>query len=587
MEKTLRPYQQEALNQLRNRLRETDDPLLVNASVGAGKSLIIAELLKIIEKANWRALCLTMNSTLIQQNAETYREQGGHPGIYCSGLGEKDTLAPVIFGSPHSIAKGIKGNKKIKEVRFNLIVIDEAHNINPDDNASMYMRILNHYGLQAQTEQYNYRIVGLTGTPYRGKSVSIVGAAQLFKEQVCSISTSWLIANDFLVPPVFGKPQVEAFDMKDIRTDSLGKFRNKDLEEAIYKNDRLTGQIIREVVSVVESGRNGAFIFSSTIPHAQECMRSLPPETSAIITGDTPHEKRKSILASAKQGHIKYLVNVATLLVGVDVPNFDVCAWLRPTESLTLYVQGIGRVLRLSPGKQDALVLDYAGNLERHGDLDDPIIVDAIKQQEKEKEYCMPCFDCGTLNTMHARRCVGYKDKDGNVLPRAFGVKAITKKGYTRCTHFFEYKECHHCETLNDKVARHCRECKTELIDPNNKLSQIGEHLIFDVLDAQYWTKRNTSSGTPSIFVRYRTMQAEVFESYYVSSEKAKYVFYGKFVKHHVPNPSSFFPYLDDIDKVDEMIYETPLKTPNQIICNVDNHNRYKVMRKVFFGSDM
>lgn len=880
MKKTLRPYQQEALNQLRVRLKETTDPLLVNASVGAGKSLIIAELLKIIEKANWRALCLTMNSTLIQQNAETYQEQGGHPGIYCSGLGQKDITAPVIFGSPHSIAKGIKANKKIKEVPFNLIVIDECfpagtlidnrniesllpgefvnsynhkknliekkkilnvqkrsapekfycirthyavtittenhpfyvqgkgyvcakelnpgdvlydnrsslhymrgnnkkcfkiskmeikknrgylsykwlrmefknkkrkffrknekkqsyaspgiqkqndlffkrnwsqtthpgrkwarinrttkkitgifghrmdsrmhykntfftqrwistslqsglrsqikkncyrnrrtfscnqetkrkrckknefikfirvesieihkrtnieklyphmqfdyvynlevednnnyfannvlvhncHNINPDDNASMYMRILNHYGLQAQTEQYNFRIVGLTGTPYRGKSVSIVGKEALFKEQVCSISTSWLIANDFLVPPIFGKPRVESFDMKDIRTDSLGKFRNKDLEEAIHRNERLTGQIIREVVSVVEGGRNGAFIFASTIPHAEECMRSLPPETSAIITGDTPHEKRKTILSAAKHGHIKYLVNVATLLVGVDVPNFDVCAWLRPTESLTLYVQGIGRVLRLSSGKQDALVLDYAGNLERHGDLDDPIIVDAIKQQEEEKEYCIPCFDCGTMNTMHARRCIGYRDKHGNVLPRGEGVKAVTKKGYSRCEHFFEFKTCDACETINDKVARHCRSCGCELIDPNTKLSEIGANHTLDVINAQYWTKKNVSSGTPSVFVRYLTKQGEVFESYYVSSEKAKYVFYGKFVKHHVRNSSDFFPYLTDPDKVDEMIYETELKTPNQIICNIDKNQRYKVMRKVFYGSDI
>ena len=587
MEKTLRPYQQEALNQLRVRLKETTDPLLVNASVGAGKSLIIAELLKIIEKANWRALCLTMNSTLIQQNAETYQEQGGHPGIYCSGLGQKDITAPVIFGSPHSIAKGIKANKKIKEVPFNLIVIDEAHNINPDDNASMYMRILNHYGLQAQTEQYNFRIVGLTGTPYRGKSVSIVGKEALFKEQVCSISTSWLIANDFLVPPIFGKPRVESFDMKDIRTDSLGKFRNKDLEEAIHRNERLTGQIIREVVSVVEGGRNGAFIFASTIPHAEECMRSLPSEHSAIITGDTPHEKRKKILAAAKQGHIKYLVNVATLLVGVDVPNFDVCAWLRPTESLTLYVQGIGRVLRLSQGKKDALVLDYAGNLERHGDLDDPIIVDALKQQDKEKEYCIPCFDCGTMNTLHARRCIGYRDKEGNVLPRGEGVKAVTKKGYNRCEHFFEFKTCDACETMNDKVARQCRGCGCELIDPNAKLSEIGESHTFDIIDAQYWTKKNYASGTPSIFVRYRTKQGDVFESYYVSSEKAKYVFYGKFVKHHVQNSSLYFPYLDDPEKVDEMIYETELKTPNQIICNIDSNKRFKVMRKIFFNSDI
>ena len=221
--KTLRPYQQEALNTLRKRLRETPHPLLVNASVGAGKSLIIASLLHIIEKANWRALCLTMNSTLIQQNAETYESQGGNPGIFCAGLGERNISSHVIFGSPHSVVQGIKKGKKIKDIPFNLIVVDEAHNINHLDRSSMYMRILNHYGLMAQADQYSFRVVGLTGTPYRGKANTIVGEDEYFKEEVCNISSSWLIDNGFLVPPLFQKTTVEGFDMKKIRVDNTGK----------------------------------------------------------------------------------------------------------------------------------------------------------------------------------------------------------------------------------------------------------------------------------------------------------------------------------------------------------------------------
>ena len=84
MKKQLRQYQKDCLTDLRTRLKDTDSPILVNASVGAGKSLIIAELLLTIEKAGWRALCLTLNSELIRQNVSTYQLQGGHASIYCS-----------------------------------------------------------------------------------------------------------------------------------------------------------------------------------------------------------------------------------------------------------------------------------------------------------------------------------------------------------------------------------------------------------------------------------------------------------------------------------------------------------------------
>ncbi len=191
--KQLRPYQQDVLDKLRKRLKETDYPLLVNASVGAGKSLIIAELLRIIERAGWRALCLTMNSTLIRQNADTYIAQGGHAGIYCAALGQKDTSEPVIFASPLSVRGSIKASGKFSKIPFNLIVVDECHNINFAEKDTTYMRIFNHYSMYAQQEGHKIRFVGLTGTPYRGKGHTIIGESLFFKEEVCSITAEWLI----------------------------------------------------------------------------------------------------------------------------------------------------------------------------------------------------------------------------------------------------------------------------------------------------------------------------------------------------------------------------------------------------------
>lgn len=561
--KQLRPYQQEALNKLRQRLKEKPHPLLVNASVGAGKSLILSELILGMERAGFHVLCLTLNSTLIQQNAETYQLQNGHGSIYCAGLKSKCCKNLVVFASPNSVCQGIRNKDEISTKPFNLIVIDEAHNINKHSKNSMYMRILNHYGFLAQQEQRPFRIVGLTGTPYRNKGESIVGVTQLFQEEVCNISTQWLIENNYLVPPKFGITRTEGFDFSELRIEKTGRFNHKDIENITTKNMRLTGKIMHEVVSVIESGRNGAFIFASTVKHAEECMRHLP-SNSAMITGNTKHEERKQILIAAKEGKIQYLVNVATLLVGVDVPNFDVCAWLRPTESLTLYIQGIGRVLRLHPSKTDCIVLDYAGNLDRHGDIDHPIINNALQPREDNaKDYCIPCYTCHTNNTIHARRCIG----------------VINNK---RCEHYFEFKDCPSCGIKNDITARHCRECGHELIDPNAKLRHGVITYELKVGKAEYWISVHGQNSYPVFNCKYTTNDKDVFECFMTNSERAKNVFYAKCIRLHFEKASLFYPYLQRLDMLQKLVAASTVKTPHTLICSKDEYGRYSVIKKLF-----
>lgn len=558
MIKTLRPYQHEALTKLRQRLKEVTHPLLVNASVGAGKSLILSELLLDIERSGWRALCLTMNSTLIEQNSETYRLQGGSPGIYCAALRSKDTHQPVIFASPHSIARSLP------DIKFNLIIVDECHNINHHDNNTMYMRILNHYGFKAQEKNYKYRVVGLTGTPYRGKAESIIGNEQYFKEEVCSISTSWLISNGYLVPASFGHRAADNYDYSKLRVNSMGNFNEKELQDIIDKNERLTGEIMREVTSIVEKNHRGAFVFAATRRHCEECARSLPDGKWAIITGETPHEERKEILGKAREGHIAYLISVNCLNVGVDVPAFDVAAWLRPTESLVLYTQGIGRVLRLYPEKKNSLVLDYAGNVERHGDIDDPIINAALQPtDENEKEYVIPCYTCGTNNTIHARRCIGHVNDE-------------------RCSHYFQFKECDKCQTQNDKTSRYCRECEAELIDPNTKLVKDNKTFELQVKSAHYWVTTLGENPSPVINIRYLTEYKDVFESFTTNTEKSKNITYAKFVRNHIKNPSQYYMGLHSLSRVKEMIFDTDVLTPNKIICIPDKYDRLQVIKKIF-----
>lgn len=559
MIKQLRTYQLEALTTLRKRLKEVTHPLLVTASVGAGKSLIIAELLLIMERVGFNALCLTLNSTLIQQNAHAYELQGGHAGIYCAGLHSKSFKEFVIFGSPHSVLQSIRNKEEISRKKFNIIIVDEAHNISPNDESTMFRRILNHYGRMAQEEQYSFRVVGLTGTPYRGKGISVAGKDQFFKEEVCNISTSWLISQGFLTKPVFGLTS-KSIDFSALRVNNMGQFNGKELQSVVDKNVRLTGEIMQELQQLE---CNGIFIFSSTKRHCEECARSLPDGTWAIITGETKHEDRAVAIQAAREGRLRYIISVGCVYVGVDIPFFDVCAWLRPTESLVIYTQGIGRVLRLHPGKIHARILDYAGNLERHGDIDDPIINEALQPKDPDDpDYCIPCFTCNTLNKVTTRRCIGQHNG-------------------RRCEHYFEFKACHQCGVENDIVSRQCRSCQAELIDPNTKLTRIkAETFTFTVQQATYGISQY--GNAPMINVCYICDKATVYESYFTNSEKARNITYAKFVRNHVDKASDYYMKMRSVSAMKQMIESPNLKTPKELTCTIDETGRYKIIKKVF-----
>lgn len=572
--KKLRPYQQEVLDTLRGRLKETDYPLLVNASVGAGKSLIIAELLRVVERAGWRALCLTMNSTLIRQNTDTYIAQGGHAGIYCAALGMKEIEPPIIFASPMSVRGSIKNSSRLSKIPFNLIIVDECHNINFNDRSTSYMRIFNHYSHLSQLLGHKLRFVGLTGTPYRGKRYTIVGEDLFFKEEVCAITAEWLIENSYLTPPVWGVCEKSLqYDFNKLKVNSMGKFNSNELKHALHKTPRLTAKIMTEVTELVKN-RKGAFIFASSVKHCQECVEWLPPEEAAVITGDTPDKLREHYIIQAKAGIIKYLVNVNVLCTGVDVPTFDTVVFVRPTESLVLYMQCLGRGLRLADGKTDCLILDYAGNLERHGDIDNPIINEALKPKDNDPEYCIECFECHTLNTLMARRCIGNPNNE-------------------RCNHWFEWKDCHGCGTNNDIVSRYCRSCKIELIDPNRNLKDKAsnqERFIFDVHETEYLL--SIFNGRPLFIIKYsvkgtsnKISYRRIHENFSLGSKKSRNFFYHTIVKKHFksyePSDKENFYDLEHMEYLKSVIQNNELYSPTKIECVEKNHS-LKVVKKHF-----
>ena len=363
----------------------------------------------------------------------------------------------------------------------NGILVHNCHMLNHLDHESSLMRILNHY----KRAYPPMRLMGFTGTAFRFNGKSIVGEDKVYKNQIGNITMMNLIKDKYLVRPKF----IEVADYIDfslLKAPPNGFFKGKDLTEILNKNPRKTHYIMTNLVNLVETHqRQGAFIFASTVEHVKECALSLPQDQTGIITGKTPTNERNDILTKARAGEIKYLVNVNVLTVGIDVPNFDIVCFVRPTESLVLFTQMIGRGVRLAPGKKDCWIYDAAMNLERHADWDDPIINEAIQAKPGDEDYIFPCVSCGTLNKMTARRCIGLRDDQD------------------RCEHYFEFKPCPECETQNDITARHCRQCKCEIIDPNEKL-EIGGYRVFRV-DQFTPTHEYTTCGKSVFTHRYFT----------------------------------------------------------------------------------
>lgn len=539
MKKVLREYQARAVTECMDALISSNQPVLLYASVGSGKSLMIATILLKMENLGKRALCLVNNSELVRSNAATYIDQGGSCSIFCAALKQKDYNAPIIFGSPLSIVNQL--TDEIGRINFNLIVVDEGHAIPYLNRSSAFMRILLHY----QQKNPTLRILGASGTNFRFKGSSIVGEECLFKKQVGNITVEELIDKKYLVSPSFTIAQ-DSMDFSIVKKNKEGTFKVKELEKVVKKSTKVTQVICEQLINIMTTEKRlGVFVFASTRLHALEIMSHLPPNESELILGYTPHYDRARILNKARAGKIKYLVNISVISVGVDVPAFDTIAYLRPTESLVLLVQTMGRGLRLSPltNKKDCKILDFAGNIERHQDWDNPIILNALKDTiHKDLPYEIKCPKCYVMNTSSSRRCIGVNNNE-------------------RCTYFFTWKECVKCKSPNDIAARFCRICNAEIVDPNSKLNTriLDRGFLLFVSKSSY-----TIRGTDNNFVvrvhykcfnEYNCVQY-ISETYYCNSDKSRNYFYGAFICKHFHKKDRIYHTLNKKEAVANLMNE-------------------------------
>ena len=363
---TLRPYQQEALDALDAHLRSGKGTSpCVAIPTGGGKSLVIAMAIK-RWRANYpalRACVLQHRKELVQQNSEEF--EGISPdcpvGIYAAALNRRDTEHDVLYASIDSIY-----NKADELAPFNVIIVDEAHRI-PLKGEGKYRKFID------ACRRWNPKliVVGVTATPYR-MAGPICHKDHILQELIYNASVAALIEDGFL-STLRTRRSARQPDLSKVRKVG-GDYVAKALSEQLDKTE-VVGQAVKELVGIINTEqRKSVVVFAIDIAHCQHISEELKKHGihAPYVTAKTAAGERDRIVEEFKAGRHRVLVNVNVYTEGFNAKQVDCVALLRPTLSKGMYVQMVGRGLRLYPGKADCLVLDFAHCIEEHGPIDAP-----------------------------------------------------------------------------------------------------------------------------------------------------------------------------------------------------------------------
>ncbi|HHG3569853.1 DEAD/DEAH box helicase [Vibrio parahaemolyticus] len=532
---TLRPYQADSVKAVIHYFRKHSTPAVIVLPTGAGKSLVIAELARL---AKGRVLVLAHVKELVEQNHAKYEGYGLKGAIFSAGLGRKETDQQVVFASVQSVVRNLDSFKN----QFSLLVIDECHRV-PDDKNSSYQKVITHL----RELNPGIKVLGLTATPYRlgmgwiyqyhTRGQVRTEESRFFRDCIFELPIRYLLDENFLTPARMMDAPVLSYDFSQLKPANTGRYKEAEMDMVIDKAKRATPQIVDQIIQYARE-RKGVMIFAATVRHAQEIHGLLPEGETAIVIGDTPTPERDAIIQAFKNSEIKYLVNVSVLTTGFDAPHVDLIAILRPTESVSLYQQIVGRGLRLSEGKNECLVLDYAGNSY---DLYQPEVGDP-KPDSTSEIITIPCPACGFNNNFW-----GKLDSNGFLLEH-FGRRC---QGYfededtgerEHCGYRFRAKYCGECGADNDIAARICHECDATLVDPDKKLKEalnLKDALIFECTEMDLSVFKS-NDGKSQLKVTYsgEPYQGEghalVHEFWSLNTKKQKQTFKDQFVRPHL-----------------------------------------------------
>ncbi|MBF0196339.1 MAG: DEAD/DEAH box helicase family protein [Planctomycetes bacterium] len=390
----LYPYQKELISNLYKIIRDGAKKILLYAPTGAGKTVIVSKVIQDANSKNRKILFLVHRNELVQQTMDTLSRFGLEAGVIKAGW-QSDASKNIQVASIQTLnARGTPDN-------LDIVFIDECHTTSYFKSCKSILK--SHHGI----------IIGITATPWRTKKRE--GLSEYYDHIVKAPVPAKLIDMNFLVPPIYYGYDNE-IDLKTVRT-MAGEFVTEDLDVLCNTPD-----VIKRVVEEYKKlalGRT-CICFAINVEHAKNIALAFNQSgiAAAHIEAATHPMARSDKYQALARGEIKLLSSVGVLTEGFDIRSISAIILARPTQSMALNYQMVGRGLRTSKetNKEDCIVIDFANNTERHGmvqsldeiEMDNPMETES-KQMTKS---CPNCNHLIELNIMECPQC-GYAFQPG------------------------------------------------------------------------------------------------------------------------------------------------------------------------------
>lgn len=337
----LRDYQAGAVDALRRQIRQGAKRLCLVAPTGAGKTTIAAEIIKGSVARQNPVLFIAHRTELIEQASARLDLYGIDHGIIKAGTLRAKPRAVVQIASIQTLSR-----RQLPPAR--LIIVDETHRV----LGASYLKVLSAYP--------DAIVIGLTATPIR---LDGRGLGDVFEGLVEAAKIEDLVAQGVLLKPkIYAPPGADLSGVKTV----AGDYNQAELAKVVDE-PTIVGDIVAHWFKHAFNKRT--VVFASSVQHSIHIAETFQQAgvIAAHISGETPADERAQTLQDFRRGSIRVVVNCGVLIEGWDCPDAFCAVLARPTQSLSMYLQMVGRVLRTADGKEGALILDHAGCVHKHG----------------------------------------------------------------------------------------------------------------------------------------------------------------------------------------------------------------------------